>query len=493
MAADGEVNVKVKVTAENGGVTKVENGLDKIEKKAKQTTESTRAGFSKTEAAIGKVTKATEMFNKVIAGLGVIGVITGIASGIKKISDSFKAAKKEAEEFEAAAKAEAAKKQIDDLAASYNNLTKSIQNANLARAHENELEDIRLKQQQDLEDAQIDLAEQQELAAVDANAFDASERRAEISARYQEKRTTIARTRGEFAIVKQRERLGQEADEKRKTAERIEASTSQDDAAIKAAKERLQEYRQKSWAMNDADNDDGYMNQAYDSVGKVFSLNWGRLGDYRTSEGNAIREKAKQNAQAEEERIKALEAERQRKLEEAKSLREEAKRTDEKREALGGGYEVNDVRGKVNALRAQQVTQGAEAAHDKKIEEEDAKNAMTADAVAAVEQLALAKRTTKQQIAAEQARKDEAARTVQAAADDLELAKLNKSGTVQATQNYQAAQRAADGVNREADAAIATLTETLKDVEARLKAAQNHLKSESKKNQYAWSESPAGA
>ena len=134
-----------------------------------------------------------------------------------------------------------------------------------------------------------------------------------------------------------------------------------------------------------------------------------------------------------------------------------------------------------------------EAAHDKKIEEEDAKNAKTADAVAAVEELAIAKRTTKQQIAAEQARKDEAARTVQAAADDLELAKLNKSGTVQATQNYQAAQRAADGVNREADAAIATLTETLKGIEARLNAAQNHLKSESKKNQYAWSESPAGA
>ena len=54
------------------------------------------------------------------------------------------------------------------------------------------------------------------------------------------------------------------------------------------------------------------------------------------------------------------------------------------------------------------------------------------------------------------------------------------------------AQQAADGVNRETDAALKTLTETLKSVESRLKAAQSFLESQSKQQRNAWSEAPSG-
>lgn len=51
---------------------------------------------------------------------------------------------------------------------------------------------------------------------------------------------------------------------------------------------------------------------------------------------------------------------------------------------------------------------------------------------------------------------------------------------------------AAQNVNHAADSAIAALTETLRSVESRLKAAQSFLQNQSKRQRNAWSEAPAG-
>jgi len=43
------------------------------------------------------------------------------------------------------------------------------------------------------------------------------------------------------------------------------------------------------------------------------------------------------------------------------------------------------------------------------------------------------------------------------------------------------------------DGTIKSLTETLKSVETRLKAAQNFMESQSKQTRFAWSEQPAAS
>ena len=140
--ADGEVNVKVKITAENGGVTKVESGLDKLGKKAEETAQKTKSGFEQANQTFGKVTKAAGAFQKVLSGFGMIGIATALAGGITKIIDSFRSAKKEAEEFNKAAAEKNVKDGIDALADSYKQLTDAIARANAERTAQNEIDSI---------------------------------------------------------------------------------------------------------------------------------------------------------------------------------------------------------------------------------------------------------------------------------------------------------------------------------------------------------------
>ena len=68
----------------------------------------------------------------------------------------------------------------------------------------------------------------------------------------------------------------------------------------------------------------------------------------------------------------------------------------------------------------------------------------------------------------------------------------NRRGQAAASAALREAQLTAQNVNHEADSAINALTETLKSVETRLKAAQSAIQNASKQQSYAWSESPSG-
>jgi len=183
MADTGEVNVKLKVTAETGGAAKVKAAMESTGDAAKKAADKSKSAFAQVQSSMSGVTRAAGLFQKALAGFGLVGVITSIAGAVSKIRDSFRESTREAKEFEKAAQAKAVKESIDALAESYRQLTAAIVRANEARRHEQEIDDIKLKNRRDTEDAALDLAEQQELAGVDANDPAAAEVRAEIQQR----------------------------------------------------------------------------------------------------------------------------------------------------------------------------------------------------------------------------------------------------------------------------------------------------------------------
>ena len=489
--ADGEVNVKVKITAENGGVTQAVTGLDKVGKKAKETAEKTKSGFEQANQAFDKVTKAAGAFQKVLSGFGMVGIATALAGGITKIIDSFGEAKKKAEEFQKAADDKKVQDGIDALADSYKKLTDAISGANAARTAQKEIEDIELKNKRDIEDANLDLAEQKELDAIDVNDPAASEARAEIQARYKARRDSIAIQRGVFDGVRERQELRHGAMSDRENADKIDAAANEIDKAITEAKARRNAALARSNTTNSEDAT-GFWSAFGTNLKRVLTLEWGKVGDERTEAGDAIREKAQAEVDAEQARIEQLtkEAEAQRK--QAEELRTSATQKDRKAEALGGSYEAQKIREQLVSMQGAASIAAAERATDKKYEDVAKEKAKEADAMQAQELLRREKAELEQRIAAEQARKATAAQGVFAAQGNLELAKLNKSGQAEAQQALISAQQAADGVNRETDAALKTLTETLKSVESRLKAAQSFLESQSKQQRNAWSEAPSG-
>ena len=489
--ADGEVNVKVKITAENGGVTQAVTGLDKVGKKAKETAEKTKSGFEQANQAFDKVTKAAGAFQKILSGFGMVGIATALVGGITKIIDSFGEAKKKAEEFQKAADEKKVQDGIDALADSYKKLTDAIAGANAARTAQKEIEDIELKNKRDLEDANIDLAEQKELDAIDAKDPAAAEARAEIQARYKAKRDNLAVQRGIFDGVRERQDLQQGAIADRENADKIDAAANETDKAIEEAKARRNAALVRSNTTNSEDAT-GFWSASGTNLKRILTLEWGKVGDERTEAGDAIREKAQAEVDAEQERIEQLtkEAEAQRK--QAEELRTSATQKDRKAEALGGSVEAQRVREQVVSMQGTASVAAAVRATDAKDREVAAKNKEVSDAITAQELLEREKAEVKGKISAAEARKAAAAQSVYDAQGNLDLAKANGKGIVGAQQALISAQRAADGVNREADAAIAAFSESLKSIESKLNIAARIIQQSSKQNNNLLAEMPSG-
>lgn len=493
--SDCDVRINLKAGDLSGGLQTTAE-LEKVRAAAKKANAETESGLGLVSKSFGKVSQAANLFKNVLGGFGAIAAIKGLISTITSIAESFGHAKKEADEFANAAKAEAVKKQIDDLASSYESLKKSIDNANQARKRENELADIRLKNKHDLEDAQIDLEEQKELEAVNPGDSTADEQRAAIKARYAERRTSVKSNRTANDIANRITDLEHEARDKRAEADKIDASAGKYDEAIKEAEERLAQYENASTALNNEDDDTSYLANAKNSLGKVFSLNWDKLGDYRTDAGDKIRDEAKRNAEQERQRIKELKKERDAQYDQSRALREQADQAEAKSNAIGGEYAVYNVRSEVDRRKAESETATSQSTLDKKVKKEQKKKDEEAEelgsAITASEELQREKIAAEQRKAQAEKRRDEAKKAQFEAQSNFDLVSANKGDVRTAAKKLDEAKRNAAAVDRETTALITSLTESLKSIESRLKAANDVIQKNSSQTRYGWSMQPAG-
>lgn len=464
-----EVNVGIKLGADVSGGVQSREELDKLRKKAKETSAEASSGFSKMSSSIQGVSRVAGLCQKVLQGFGAVGAILGITQAVSKVRESFAAAQKEAEKFNEAAAAKKVKESVDALADSYDRLTKSIAGANERRAAERELEELELKASRDLEDANIDLAEQRELEAVDSNDPAAAEVRAEIQARYKARRDDLASSRGLADAEQTNWKLREDAQADRDAAAKLNAAADETGNAIKEARKRYFRYNAAANEENEYDDQDGW-DRAGSGIRKVFTLNWGKLGDDRTEDGDAERERNRQKAEQEEATIRDLERKQEEQREQARKLIDEADRKERRRSINMANINAQRVRQAATGIRSRVDTEAAEKAVD-------AVDADIDSAKEAAENLSWERDSLKQRIADENARRTAANKAVFDAQGSLDLARANgdRAGQRSATAALQEAQNAADEVNHAADSAIQALTKTLKDVEIRLKAAQSHL------------------
>ena len=493
MAQDGEVNVKVKITAENGGVVQAENGLKRVRNAAKKTASESKSGFEQMRASVGKVQGAFGALRNVLTGFGIGGFVVALTGGISKIIDSFGSAKKSADEFRAIQVKLAEEKGIASLANDYNKLTDAINAAAAAENHQLEMIDIEVANRRKLAAAKMEAAKEDEISKLDANAKDYAEQLDKIEKKYAALKAAADASNAREDLILSRQKMEAQAGQTEKQAAAQDEASKAIEAKIKAARRAQSRADIEAVDLNSADKT-GVLSAVGKTMGQLFTGDWGRMSEAKTSEGDQVRKQAAERSAELEKQIQALTEELRKSNEQAAKLRQDAKNTREKAAAMGGALEAAEIEGDTARKTAARGETAAQAALDKNHAEQAAEAAKIADAEKARALLSVQKQNLQAQIAAQQQKKDAAAFQVYNAQGTMDAARLGGNRGIQqsAFANLQAAQDAAQNVNHAADTAINALTATLKNVEARLKAAQNFLESQSKQQRNAWNEAPAG-
>ena len=373
--ADNESIVKLKLDADLTGGLQTEKQYDRLKAKAAKLGKDSSASVGEVTSAFGRLRGAMGLVKNVLTGFGVVGVFTALAAAVGKVKDSFGAAKKEAEALAKEKDKAAHKEAVEALAKSYETLGESMRKASEAMQRANELEDIATRNARALEDAQLDLAKQKELAAIDANDPAAAEKRAQIEANYAERRGHLTAARSREDLARESNRLMAEAGAKRTSAGRIEKEAEEYDRLIESAQKRRDATHTRSFAMNEEDRHGFWEN--FGGVWKdVATLNWGHIGESDSEAGNALRKEAKGEVAALDAEIKRLQEEKRQKLKQAADLRAEAEHMDERAGAIYAGQKAIDVREDATAVETRRGVVSAGNALDKK-EKQVAKDKQT--------------------------------------------------------------------------------------------------------------------
>ncbi len=507
--ASGDYDTKITIGMESdlsGGV-QTEKQLDQLKRKAREFGKEGESALGQVQQAAGKLQKGIGFLRSALTGFGAVGAIMGLIAAIGKIKDAFAGAKKQAEELAKAKEIDKHKKAVEDLAKSYEELEKATQKAAAAIQHANAMQDIATNNARALEDAQMNLAEQKELSAVDASDPAAAEKRAEISARYAARRGLLTTSREREDIDTKRNRLAKAAGAKRKEANQLEAATADDDQLIASTKERRRLAFNKSVELNYEDRTGAWEN-GFGIVGDVFTR-WGsRFGDQKTSAGDAIREKAAEDFKKLDAELERLEKEKKARLERVAKLRTEAQQLDEEAVAVYQAQETVDVKETTARVTGQRGMDDADTSLENKNKEiakkkakEEADRATIAQGpgrIAAIEKQIAA--TEAQQLAAKQADAKEQMDAIlaQQALDSFNSAGHRRNGTGVQKQRAEL-EAAVERETREAaqsrsdlNALLATLSVELKGLRSEMARAKREIEAATKRQAATNDEAPAG-
>ncbi|MBE6397372.1 MAG: hypothetical protein E7046_10240 [Lentisphaerae bacterium] len=483
--AEETYTTKLKIEADTKGADQAAAAYEKSGRAAKKASEESKKGFEGLKKSIEGTSRAAEIFNKVLSGFGFIGIFTMVVGIVDKLRNSFSATTAEAKKFAEEARKAADTARVEKLADAWKKLEDQISNASAAQSRANELEDMQRDNARKLEDDQTELAKQKELAALDPNDPLYEKKKAQIEAKHSAAaaKRSVARRQEDANIAA--DRAGNEA--AAMSTEAMKRSLALTDE--RAELERLRRERSRAIAASTADNHadaQGVGGAFLNNIKNILSLDWGKVGDMRTDEGDAIREDAKKRADELEKQIKDKEAQiaaQERKISELQSGADHLtqKATLHRGAAFGAETAMET---------ASLAGSAAVSAADKAVTDEQTR---IADAHRARAALTAQQAQLKAQIATAQGRKDAAGLAVFNAQGAVDLAKANGGKGLAGAQGALAdAQSTALSTNASADRLIAALTKALNDVNTKLKAAQTAIESQSKQTRYAWSEAPAG-
>lgn len=458
-----EIDINLESSDARKGVKAIKADIEALSPSGKKAAASVKGSFTQMTSA---VTKFRKVLSTISFGSLLIDSLTNLIRKFGELRNAGDEAAKKARELNKEIADKAAAERIKELAESYRNLTASIADANKERQRQNELFNEKLNAQRDLEDAEMDADEADELAAIDPNAPDAEKQRTAIRDRYSAKRTRRAAERRKHDLVNRRMMLNGQAEAQSKAADELEATLEADDKAILRARTKASTLEALSHERNEKDR------------------RWYNPGG-RTEEGDEERKRLAEEAEkakAEAEKLEKQKAEKEKQIAE---LRSQSAHSSNMADALWSSIEAADLRHGAAITKANTAEEITAA-------ERQQEEARRASAMASSEELSRQQAALQARIAEEQSKKNAANLSVWQAQNALDLTRANGGSTVAATQTLQNAQAEAANVNFAADQAINALTATLKAVEERLKAATSYLKNAESRNQNAWEDGNAG-
>ena len=343
MAEDYDTKIRIGMEADLAGGVQTEKQYDKLKQKAREFGKDAGSSSNSASAALGRVTSAVGKLRSVLTGLGVAGALAGLIASIKSIAESLREADKEAEKFAKAKKAAAQAKEVSDLADAYAKLTKAIQASSAANEHENAMIAKKVAAERELEDARAEAAKQRELDAIDPNDPTANEQRAAVEAKYARAAGIRAAARGREDIVYRRQELNSQADQLAKGAAADRESASVDDRKIAELEKMRNEALTRATTENKEDAT-GFWSSLGHNITSIATGRWGRVGDARTDEGNALRAEAQAEADTYQRQIEQIKKSRDQKLQSAKDAETAASRKREEADIEGSRLEAADIR-----------------------------------------------------------------------------------------------------------------------------------------------------
>ena len=507
-----DINFSAETAKARGEVRTFKGEIESIDSTGKKTAASITGSFKKIEGAIGNVRKA---IHTISFGTMLLDSVVNLYNKFRAWREEIRKTQVEAQKLNNAAVFAEQTRGVDALTDRYRHLTEAIQAAGKAAQENERVASAALDAQRKQEDAQLALREEQEVAALDRNDPAYSAKVAQIRQRYAGARAALGAGRAEEDAEARRRGYESEAWDEDVHADAYSRSATY-------ARSQESEMRKKAglWGMLATFGKQRGKEDWIDRVagtaksGKTMSAFFKAGGDQsfmdaiagmtpeeiaeyaaeqqKMFEGKAV--KAGESAKAFE--AKAAESAAKSKTSAALAVSQEgvvaAART--KRQAVGIAGETSAADSAATVEAAEKADAERKAAEAKRLREKEAEEARMASALASVPQLTAERDRIAGLIAAEQEKKTAAGMAVYGAQGSYDAARLGGDRGAQqaAFGGLQEAKSAALNVNHAADMAINALTETLKSVEARLKAAQSELQKQSKQDRYAWSESPAG-
>ena len=512
-----DINFSAETNKASGDVKKFKGEIEAVGPSGKKAAASISGSFKTIESSISKVRKAISM---VSFGTMWISAVTDIIGKFRAWREEVRKTAVEAQKLKNEAKFDEQTHGVDALINRYKDLTKSIQEASKTAQDAERQASAATDAARSKEDADLQLREEQEVAALDRNDPAYGEKVRQIRQRFSGARNLLGAQRAAEDAEARRKAYSNEAWD-----EDVNAATYANNAKSARANagemrrqaelwKRLAEYGKtksgEGWidklagtAESDrmlADFFKAGGDQSFMSAIKGMTPE--EIAEYAKEQAARFGEKASK-AEETAASFESKSADSAAKSKTAAALAESqsgmvaAART--KRQATGIAAQTAQGDADASLSKAEETArQRAEEerrTENEKREKAAAEEAARASALAAVPQLSAERDRIRAQIAAEEERKAAAGMAVYQAQGAYDAAKLggNRGAQQTAFSGLQSAQNAAQDVNHAADSAINALTETLKNIEERLRAAQNYLKKQSGQQGYAWSESPAGA
>ena len=312
MAQGGDINVKLTISANKKWAVEAESAVnnvgaaaEKAAKKSSQSATSSAGAFAGLGQRIERVTSTIGKLNAVITGFGALGVIANIVNVFKSLYEWINKDKKAVQDLHKEMADKSAAQQIERVAEAYKKVSDAIKEASSQRQRDDEIFSEEIRINREMEDAEINLAEQRELSRVDVTSKTAEEEKAQISTKYAALRAQRSADRGMEDVIFRRQELQENADVMLSSADEIEATFANDEKAIARKRLEAQTLAALSKERNDKD-------------GTWYSYS------KRTEEGDAQRANQKELSEKANKEAKSLQDELDRKKKEVATLRAEA-------------------------------------------------------------------------------------------------------------------------------------------------------------------------